>query len=89
VDRGQAAGWLVDPTEVRRGEELGAGSFGTTYKGSWRGADVAVKCVRVSSAQELNSFLQEVETLSQVGGCVCVGGGGLGRGWGRVGQAQA
>jgi serine/threonine protein kinase len=66
LERGKTAGWLVDPTEVQKGPVLGSGAFGTTYRGTWRGADVAVKCVRISNADELNSFLQEVETLSQV-----------------------
>jgi hypothetical protein len=66
LERGKTAGWLIDPTEVQKGPVLGSGAFGTTYRATWRGADVAVKCVRISNADELNSFLQEVETLSQV-----------------------
>ena len=43
---------------------LGEGSFGTTYRGAWRGADCAVKVVRISKPDEANSFLREVEALS-------------------------
>ncbi|KAI8468190.1 MAG: kinase-like protein [Monoraphidium minutum] len=46
------------------GPLLGAGAFGETHKGRWRGADVAVKRVRVAGESELVSFLREVECLS-------------------------
>ncbi len=51
---------------MQLGEVLGQGAFGTTYRGTWRGADVAVKAVRVASETELNNFLREVEALSRI-----------------------
>uniref|UniRef100_A0A7S0UPE4 Protein kinase domain-containing protein n=1 Tax=Polytomella parva TaxID=51329 RepID=A0A7S0UPE4_9CHLO len=66
IARGRAAGWLVNPKEVVMGPLLGKGAFGSTYRGRWHGATVAVKCVRVSCAKELTSFLREVETLSLI-----------------------
>jgi hypothetical protein len=64
VAKGRASGWLVAPGEVELGPLLGAGAFGETHKGRWRGADVAVKRVRVGSDTELVSFLREVECLA-------------------------
>ncbi|KAK9830463.1 hypothetical protein WJX72_011909 [[Myrmecia] bisecta] len=61
---GQTAEWLVEPREVKLGRVLGEGTFGTTYRGSWRGGDVAVKCVRVGERSEAESFLREVATLA-------------------------
>ena len=45
---GRAQGWLVDPSQVTLGHVIGEGSFGSTYKGIWRGADCAVKIVKPS-----------------------------------------
>ncbi|KAK9800891.1 hypothetical protein WJX73_007224 [Symbiochloris irregularis] len=63
-DIGTASGWLVDPAEVTIGAELGQGSFGTTFRGSWRGGDLAVKRVRISKPEEATSFLREVSSLA-------------------------
>ena len=49
----------VPPTQV-----IGEGSFGTTYRGTWKGGDCAVKCVRIANPDEAQSFLREVETLA-------------------------
>ena len=67
VARGQAEGWLIsDPAQVSLGAVLGQGMFGTTYLGRWRGAEVAVKCVRISKPSELTTFIREVEAMSLV-----------------------
>ena len=50
--------------QVQLGKVLGKGSFGETFQGTWRGQDVAVKCVRIKSHDEASSFLREADTLS-------------------------
>ena len=45
---------------------IGEGSFGTTYRGSWKGGVCAVKCVRIANPDEAQSFLREVETLALI-----------------------
>lgn len=64
VHKGREAGWLAAPSEVKMGNVLGQGAFGTTYMAHWRGAQVAVKCVTVRSEAELLNFLREVECLA-------------------------
>jgi len=64
--RGEAVGWLVDPSTVEMGAAVAKGTFGTTHRGVWRGGQVAVKAVLVESAQEAVSFLREIEIMSCV-----------------------
>ena len=52
--------------QIELGEVLGQGAFGTTYRSTWRGATIAVKCVRVAAGTELSNFLREVEALSML-----------------------
>lgn len=40
--------------------------FGRTFLGTWRGGDVAVKCVRVGKESEASSFLREVACLAAI-----------------------
>ncbi|CAL8463015.1 g2549 [Coccomyxa elongata] len=63
---GHSAGWLVDPREITLGQLLGEGMFGRTFLGTWRGGDVAVKCVRVGKESEASSFLREVACLAAI-----------------------
>lgn len=58
--------WMTQSSEVKLGSEIGKGSFGTTYKGRWRGMECAVKIVRVDHPGEARSFLREVTALSKV-----------------------
>ena len=43
---------------------IGEGTFGQTYRGSWRGGEAAVKCVRIGKETEAASFLREVAVLA-------------------------
>lgn len=40
--------------------------FGRTFMGTWRGGDLAVKCVRVAKESEASSFLREVACLAAI-----------------------
>jgi predicted Ser/Thr protein kinase len=46
---------------VEKGVAVAKGTFGITYRAVWRGGEVAVKDIRTESAQEVVSFLREVE----------------------------
>lgn len=56
--------WEIPYDELELGERIGAGSFGTVYKGQWHGT-VAVKKLNVEnpSKDELRAFQNEVLTL--------------------------
>lgn len=45
---------------------IGEGTFGQTYRGSWRGGEAAVKCVRIGKDTEATSFLREVAVLAAI-----------------------
>ena len=57
--------WLVDHKEIVYGGMIGCGSFGTVYKGTWKGKKVALKinippgvdrAEMVASSRELNAL---------------------------------
>ena len=55
------------PEDVILHEQLGAGAFGTVFKGEWGGHIVAVKVLQTaysSNSRELDSFRQEIAVLS-------------------------
>jgi len=56
--------WEVPETEVEVGTRIGAGSYGTVFKGFWHGT-VAVKMLNVKdpSSQQLQAFKNEVAVL--------------------------
>ncbi|XP_058817161.1 mitogen-activated protein kinase kinase kinase 7 [Topomyia yanbarensis] len=54
----------IDITEVERIHMVGQGSFGTVYKGSWKGNYVAIKYI--THETERNTFITEVKQLSRV-----------------------
>ncbi|KAH3767007.1 serine/threonine protein kinase [Pelomyxa schiedti] len=56
--------WKVDPKELTLSKQIGVGSFGTVYKGEWRGTDVAVKQIQTQTVRhKLDEFEREVEIL--------------------------
>lgn len=56
--------WEVPPQEVTLLRRVGAGSFGTVYKGRWHG-HVAVKILKVTqpTAQQVQAFKNEMQLL--------------------------
>lgn len=60
--------WEIDPYDVLVHEKVGSGSFGTVYKGSWMGAEVAVKKLDsdAMTPQDYKSFLYEVELMTNL-----------------------
>lgn len=61
-----AGGWLISPEELEMGPLLGSGAFGSTYRATWRGRDVAVKCVAVQGEAQADMFSREVQLLMRV-----------------------
>ncbi|KAI4316480.1 hypothetical protein L6164_024458 [Bauhinia variegata] len=62
-------GWYIDPTEILLEAKIGEGSTAEIYRGTWRGLDVAVKCISAeffgTNANGVAFFAQEIETLSR------------------------
>ncbi|KAH7523864.1 hypothetical protein FEM48_Zijuj06G0057200 [Ziziphus jujuba var. spinosa] len=62
-------GWYIAQDEIEFKEKIGHGSTAEIYKGTWRGLDVAVKCIRPdffeTNENGVSFFAQEVETLSR------------------------
>lgn len=42
---GEKAGWLIQPTDVTLGDQIGRGATAKVYKSVWHGLDVAVKTI--------------------------------------------
>ncbi|KAK9102464.1 hypothetical protein Sjap_019718 [Stephania japonica] len=62
-------GWYIEPHEVELHEQIGRGSTAFIYKATWRGIDVAVKCMYpnffISNENGNAFFAQEIKTLSR------------------------
>lgn len=56
--------WEVQSREVHMLKRIGAGSFGTVYKGKWHG-DVAIKILKVTqpTPEQLQAFKNEMQVL--------------------------
>lgn len=56
--------WEVHSREVNIQKRIGAGSFGTVFKGKWHG-DVAIKILKVTepTPEQLQAFKNEMQVL--------------------------
>ena len=67
-----AGATAIRPSELRLGKEIGTGSYGVVYSGTWRGTTVAVKILRASlSHAQMESaaaeIVRELNTMRRVG----------------------
>ncbi|KAM6541888.1 hypothetical protein CsatB_006335 [Cannabis sativa] len=69
VDTANRNGWYIAPHEIELHEKIGEGSTANIYRGTWRGSDVAVKCINphffTSNDKAVTFFAQEIETLAK------------------------
>lgn len=56
--------WEVPSHQVTMQKRIGAGSFGTVFKGKWHG-DVAIKILKVTepTPEQLQAFRNEMQVL--------------------------
>ncbi|EXB74866.1 Putative serine/threonine-protein kinase/receptor [Morus notabilis] len=68
IDVAKLNGWYIAPDEIELQEKIGHGSTANIHRGTWRGLDVAVKCIRPDFFQSNDKgvafFAQEMETLA-------------------------
>ncbi|PON95954.1 Tyrosine-protein kinase [Trema orientale] len=69
IDTAKLNGWYIAPDEIELQERIGQGSTANVHRGTWRGLDVAVKCIKpdffTSNEKGATFFAQEVETLAR------------------------
>ncbi|TKY74868.1 tyrosine kinase [Spatholobus suberectus] len=69
TDQAKINGWYINPSEIQLGEKIGQGSTADIHRGTWRGFDVAVKCMSAAffrtNVNGVVFFAQELETLSK------------------------
>ncbi|XP_054796776.1 uncharacterized protein LOC129302127 [Prosopis cineraria] len=69
IDHAKIHGWYIDPLEIQLEEKIGQGTTAEIYSATWRGCDVAVKCMTTdffrTNGNGVIFFAQEVETLSR------------------------
>jgi tRNA A-37 threonylcarbamoyl transferase component Bud32 len=60
--------WVIKYEDIQLGEQIGTGSYGVVFKGSWKGVDVAVKRFIKQKLDErhLLEFRAEVACLSEM-----------------------
>nr|KAJ0196846.1 hypothetical protein LSAT_V11C700366320 [Lactuca sativa] len=69
IEQAKLNGWYIDPHEIELHKKVAQGSTAEIYKATWRGLEVAVKCIfpdffRLNDCG-VSFFAQEVETLSR------------------------
>ncbi|KAF5192415.1 Tyrosine kinase [Thalictrum thalictroides] len=69
VSQARIKRWHIDPDEIELHEQVGRGSTAIIYRGSWKGLEVAVKCMNPDffyfTENGVGFFVQEIETLSR------------------------
>ncbi|KAG4953728.1 hypothetical protein JHK87_039322 [Glycine soja] len=69
IDQAKINGWYIDPNEIQLEEKIGQGSTAEIHRGTWRGFEVAVKCISEdffrTNQNGVAYFSQELETLSR------------------------
>ncbi|CAJ1972919.1 unnamed protein product [Sphenostylis stenocarpa] len=69
IHQAKINGWYIHPNEIELEEKIGEGSTAEIHRGTWRGFEVAVKCISQdffrTNANGVVYFSQELETLSR------------------------
>ncbi|KAI7749704.1 hypothetical protein M8C21_028313 [Ambrosia artemisiifolia] len=69
IEQAKRYGWYIDPQEIELHKKIAQGSTAEIYQATWRGLEVAVKCIFPDYFKlndcGVNFFAQEVETLSR------------------------
>lgn len=56
--------WEIPPTEIHVQQKIGGGSFGTVFKGEWRGTEIAIKVIK--SEVDTSEFEIEMDIISRL-----------------------
>lgn len=56
--------WEIPPTEIFVQQKIGGGSFGTVFKGEWRGTEIAIKVIK--SEVDTSEFEIEMDIISRL-----------------------
>ncbi|XP_027356919.1 serine/threonine-protein kinase STY46-like [Abrus precatorius] len=69
IHQAKINGWYINPSEIELEEKIGQGTTADIHKGTWRGFDVAVKCMAPeffrTNTNGVVFFAQELETLAK------------------------
>jgi len=68
IDPSQLEDIIIDSEQLVLNQEIGRGSFGQVFKGTWRGTEVAVKKIPAGCMQEteIREFMKEAFILRQL-----------------------